>query len=287
MKLSKTELLLLEQVAKGNKDVKTIARSIKKSNKQVYLTINSLKDKNILESAKRELITKDLLHLSLLLQMLSNNPNLVPVLSDSGIPILTELLSGFGVKSVEKNTKLKKSIIYRKLQEANKRSMIKKADSGFMINERLWPKLKEFLEELNKYESMTDPRIPASATIYWRKNKTILFSCKEELDATKTAFSAYENLGIKLLLTKNYYSLPKKELTIKKIIKDSLLILEHEKDSRNLVFLAIFYAKYRAEINLKQKVLSGFDSVFAKKRVKGYPSYDEIKEKAEVYGVKI
>ena len=56
----------------------------------------------------------------------------------------------------------------------------------------------DFLEELKKYEDTTDERIPVSSIIYYKKDEEIVFSNKEELDAAKTAFSAYEEYGISI-----------------------------------------------------------------------------------------
>jgi len=287
MQLSKTEINVLEQIAKGNKTIKTIAKALKKSDKQIYVTAKNLTEKNVLERINKTLKVKEALHITLLLQLLADIPNLAPVLSDSGIPIFTALLKPLTIEEISKETGFKKTIIYSKIQEAGKRSMIRKTKFAFMINEKMWLKLMNFLKELKKYEKTIDARIPASATIYYKKNKEIVFSCKEEVDAIKTAFSAYGKYGIKLLLVKNYYYLPKRELIKEDILRHSLYVVEKDKDIRNLIFIALFYAKYKKEFKIKHEILTNLVAILAGRKIDGYPTYKELKDRAEVYGIKV
>jgi len=287
MKLSKTEINVLEQIAKGNKSIKTIAKALKKSDKQIYVTAKNLAEKNFIELINGTLKTKEALHISLLLQLLADIPNLTPVLSDSGIPIFTALLKPLTIEEISKETGFKKTIVYSKIQEASKRSMVRKTKFTFMMNEKIWLKLMDFLKELKKYEGTIDSRIPASSTIYYKKNKEIIFSCKEDADAVKTAFSAYEKYGIKLLLVKNYYYLPKKELTKEDILRHSLYVVEKDGDIRNLIFIALFYAKYKREFKIKHEILTDLNAVLAGRKIDGYPTYEELKDRAEVYSIKV
>jgi len=287
MRLSKTEILLLEQVAKGNKLIKSLALALKVKERRIYVIVNNLTQKGFIKRINGTLETKEALHINLFLQVLIEYPNLAPAISDSGIPIFTALLESSTIEEVSQATGFKKTVIYTKLGEAKKRSMVRKTHSTFKLNEKMWAKLIDFLIELNKYESMTDIIIPASSTIYYKKNKEIIFASKEETEAEKTAFSAYEKYGIKLLTVKNYYYLPKKTLTKEEVLRHSLYIVEKEKDIRNLIFIALFYAKFRNEFKLKHKILMNISAVLAKGKVEGYPDYQEIKDRAEVYGIEV
>ena len=287
MQLSKTEINVLEQIAKGNKFIKTVAKALKKSDKQIYVTAKNLAEKNVIERINKILKVKEALHIALLLQLLADIPNLAPVLSDSGIPIFTALLKPLTIEEISNETGFKKTMIYSKIQEAGKRSMIRKTKFAFMINEKMWLKLIDFLKELKKYEKTIDARIPSSSTIYYKKNKEIVFSCKEEVDAIKTAFSAYEKYGIKLLLVKNYYYLPKRELIKEDILMHSLYVVEKNRDIRNLIFIALFYAKYKKEFKIKHEILTNLTEVLAGRKIDGYPTYEELKDRAEVYDIKV
>ena len=142
--------------------------------------------------------------------------------------------------------------------------------------------------EYKKHEETTDLRIPANSTIYYKNKKEIIFSNIADLDATRTGFSAYEKYGIKLLLTKNYYYLPKKTLTIQDILKHSLYITQKDKNIRNLTFICLFYLKNKNSLSsIKHPILNRIKQILKGKNIQGYPTLEEIKEKAEIYDIKI
>jgi hypothetical protein len=174
--------------------------------------------------------------------------------------------------------------LYEKISEAKKRSIIIKKGNKFELNEKLWQPLKIFLEEIKKFEQTTDHRIPASSIIYYKKNDELVFSSKEKIDAVKTAFSAF---GIDLLLTTDFYFLPKKKLKKKDILLHSLYVLENDFDARNLIFVALFYAKFKRELKIKHQIIKNLDAVFRGEEMAGYPNLKEIKERAEVYNIKV
>lgn len=287
MELSKGELLVLEQIAKGNKSLKSIALALNKSEKQVYVYVKNLSDKGYITLSNGSIEPKRLVHLSLLLQILSKIPNLVPMLSDAGISILIAILEPATVSDISKKTGYKKTAIYSKLIEARKRSLVNKNENKFEINEKMWGELKEFLEEAAKYESSIDERIPTSAIIYYKRGNEIIFSTKENIDAVKTAFSAYERYGIELLTSTNYYYLPKKYLTKEEILIHSLYIEEKEHDMRYLTSIALFYAKYKNELKVSHPIIRNLSEILSGKNINGYPTYQEIKDRADVYNIKL
>lgn len=287
MQLTKPELLLLEQIANGNKAIKSLAVALKKSDKQIYVTAKKLAEKGFIERLNGTLEPKRTAFIALLLQMLAKTPNLAPVLADSGIPILTAMLKPVTMQEIMDETGLKRTAVYDKIEQAKRRSMVKKRVSTYEINERLWNPLKEFLEELKRYEATTDERIPASSIIYYKKDDEVVFSSKEELDAVKTAFSAYEEYGIGILTITNYYYLPKKKLSKQDILTHSLYVVEKDKDIRHLIFIALLYAKFKDEFKIKHPILMNLSAILAGGEINGYPKYQEIKDRAEVYGIKM
>ena len=287
MELTKGELFVLEQVAKGNKNIKEIAVTLKKSEPQIYIYVKKLTDKSLIDLNNGGIEPKKIPYVSLLLQLLSKTPNLTPILEGPGIPIFTAMLQPSTLEEITNETGYKKTAIYKRLQEARKRSLVRKNQATFEINDKMWAELKETLEEIKKSELKTDNRIPASAIIYYKKKDEIVFSSKEELDAVKTAFSAYKNYGIDLLTITNFYYLPKKTLTKDDILKHSLYIIEKDMDIRYLIFIALFYAKYRKEFKIQHQILRNINLVLAGKDVKGYPTYQEIKDRAEIYHIKV
>ncbi len=287
MELTKGEISVLEQAAKGNKSLKKIALALKKSEPQVYVYVRNLSGKSLVELIDGVIEPKRTAHLSLLLQLLSKVPNLTPILEGPGIPIFTAMLKPSTIEEISSETGYKKTAIYKRLQEASKRSLVRKKLTMFEINDPMWAGLKETLEEIKKSELRTDSRIPASAIIYYKKGDEIVFSSREELDAVKTSFSAYQDYGIGLLTITHFYFLPKKTLTKEDILKHSLYIAEKDMDIRYLIFIALFYAKYKKTFKIKHPMLMNISAVLAGREVKGYPKYQEIKDRAEVYRIKV
>lgn len=279
--MNKTELKILRELANGNSRIKDIATAVKKSEKQVYRA--NLEDFAIRERSKIE--PKKATHASLLLQLLSEFPDLADLLSKSGIIILTSTLEPKTTKDISKETSLKKSIIYRKIRQAINISAISKQNKRYILNDKIWPKLKEFLIEFKNYQETIDNRIPANSVIYHKSGKEIVFSNRAEQDAALTAFSAYSNYGIKLLLPTNYYYLPKKKLSKKEVLIHSLYIAEKEKTIRHLTYTALFYIKFK--IQCIHPILSEIKMLLKGKTIKGYPTLKEIKEKAELYDIRI
>ena len=284
MELSRGELLILEQVAKGNKSIKEIANTLKKSTPQIYVYAKNLSIKSSIELKHGIINPKSM---PLLLQLLSKTPNLTPVLEGPGIPIFTALLKPSTIEEVSKETGYKKTAVYKRLKEAKKRSLIRKESATFEINDKMWKGLKDALEEIRKVELETDKRIPLSAIIYYKKGEEIVFSSKEDLDAVQTAFSAYKDYGITLLTVTNFYYLPKKTLTKEDILKHSIYIAEKDMDTRYIIFIALFYAKYKKEFNIRHPILTNIDAILKGADVKGYPKYQEIKDRAEIYNIEV
>lgn len=289
MQLSETELRILQQIANGNTDIKKIAEKLDRDISRIYRSKNKLVEKKFLEFSQSTFKLKKITHITLFLQLLIKHPNMVNLLSGSGIPLLIELLHPKTVEEVESKTEFKKSIIYKKIKQAiNISAVIPKEKHKYVINEKIWKDLKDFLVEYKKHEETTDSRIPANSNIYYKNKEEIVFSNNADLDATLTGFSAYEKHGIKLRLTTNYYYLPKKTLTIQDILKHSLYITQKDKNIRNLTFICLFFLKNKNDLILiKHPILNKIKQILKGKNIQGYPTLEEIKEKAEVYDIRI
>jgi predicted transcriptional regulator len=289
MRFSQTDLKILEQLAQGTTDIKTIATHLQKSDKQIYASSQKLKTKNILDLLNGNLEPKKIPHVTILLHLLKKHPNLTNIISGSGLTILSHLITPKKVTDIVQETGISKTMVYDKIQQCLSISMVKlKAENTYMINPDIWPDLQEFLTALNIYDETTDPRVPANSTIYYKNNKEILFSNNSTLAATQTGFSAYEQYGLKLRLPTIYYYLPKKTISKKDVFIHSLRIAEKENDIRYLTYLSLFYAKYKNELtDVKHILLDNIKQILQGKHIKGYPSLEEIKEKADVYDIRL
>lgn len=288
MQLSQTELKVLEQVAYGNNRIEDIAQNLHRSSSQIYRAQQSLSKYGFLHLDNGNLEPEKSIYSSLILNLFSRYPNLIELFSDSGLKILMSILKPKSISQIMRETNLKRSTIYKKIRVGQNISAITMDNNHkFTINEKIWPNLKEYLEENRKREEKIDSRIPVNSVIYHKNENEILFSNKSELKATLTAFSKYEQYGIKLLLPTYFYYLPNRELSKEKILLHSLYIVNKEKDYRYLTYTALFYIKFKNEFpKIKHSLLKKIESILKGKKIEGYPTIEEIRERGILYDIR-
>lgn len=280
--MNQTELKILVEIAKGNDQIKSIAQALKKHHSQIYRTIKRLEFLTVKEGI---IVPEKLVFLNQLFQLLSTYPNLTQPFSNSGLEILLLLTQPKTAKELIQETKLKRSSIFIKLRQFKAINLITK---DHRLNQKVWPQVQDFLEEYLKHRQSTDRRVPINAVIYYKNQQEIVFSLKTEFKASLTAFSKYKDFGIELLLPTNYYYLPQKTLSIKEIFIHSLYITEKELEPRNLIYLTLFYLKHKNYLTkIKSPILDSIKRILAGEIISNYPSLKEIKEKAEIYDIKV
>lgn len=287
MKLSKTELKMLKSISKKNK-VDGIATALSISKSQAYRVIRKLGDKGFITIDKEGIRPTLKTHTNLLLKILNEFDSLIAPFSGAGLKIYTELTEPRTINEIKERTGLQKAIIFKKLRQGKKISLIVHKKAGYEINKKIWKDANEFLVELKRYEENIDPRVPVNSSIYMKKEDEIIFSSKEQIDAEPTAFSAYGKHGIKIFLNKNYYYLPKKKLSRKNIFRHSLDIINKEHKIRYIIFVALFYIKFKKELSkVHHRVLEDIKRVLKGERIPNFPTLDEIKDRAEVYNIEV
>ena len=276
MRLSKTELKVIREISLGNNIIKNIALNLNKSEKQIYRIIKSLKEKNIILGKS---INKQP-HLNFLIRSIVDYPNTINFLSGIGINLLQNLPSS--IKDLE--LKIKKSMIYNKINLGKEMNLIKKENNIYFINKKIWPEVYNFINQLNIFENTIDYNLPDDAKIYY-KNDEIIFSSKQKINATLTAFSIYEGYGIKLYNNKYFYVLPKQNINLRKLFEHSLKIVSIENDINSKIFLSLLYLKYKPRI--KHEIIDNIKKILYGKKIKNYPTINEIKDRADLYDIKL
>ncbi|MGM5481788.1 MAG: helix-turn-helix domain-containing protein [Nanobdellota archaeon] len=288
MYFSQTELKTLAELGNGKKTPSELAEALSKSISQIYRTLQKLEEKDIITLIRGTIKLKTKTHITLLTTQLASHKSLITPLSGAGMRIYTELSRPQTLQELVANTKLHQVTILKKIQEGKKISLVKKENKRYSLNEKLWPEAKQMLDEMKIHEKYTDERIPANSRIYKKENQTIIFSNKDELDATKTAFSRFSEYEIKILLLTNYYILPKQELTTRDIFNHALIITEEEFEIRKVIFITLFYLKYKEKVsNIDHPILKNIKGILKGETIKGYPTRQELEEKAKVYNLKL
>lgn len=288
MMFSKTELEMLSEIGKGIVSVSELAKALKISISQMYRLAQKLNQKGVLQYSKNTLYLERKTHINMLLLLLSKAKNLSEPFSGTGLQIYSSIITPKKVSEIEKETGLHKTTVLKKLNQGRKMSLILKEKRKYRVNEKIWPDAKELLIEVKKFEESLDNRVPVSSVIYFKNENEIVFSTKVNVDAEKTAFSAYDKYGLGLLLVNNYYFLPKRNLTKKEVFVHSLLIAEKEPETRYLIMIALFYAKYKNELlDVKHPVIENIINILSGKIIFGYPTLAEIQDRASIYHLKV
>lgn len=288
MELSQNELKALQIMAGGETGIKQIAVRLGISLKQAYRVCKALGQKGLLQRERKAVMLSKVPMAVMLSNLISENPNTIPLLADSGITIFIALLAQKSTAQIAAESGLKKSIIYRKLKQALSISAARKEKGKYIINDKVWPKLKELLQAIKTQEETIDSRAPLGSVIYFKNKKEILFSNKADIGASLAAFSRYADYGIKLLLHTNFYYLPKKKLSLKQIFLHSLCIAEKENYIYYIIYIALLYIQHKQLLSsVRHPIIENINKVLKGQKVEGYPSLAEIKEKAELYDIKV
>jgi hypothetical protein len=288
MRLSQTELNVLKELALGRNVISDLARTLHKSEQQVYRSSKKLGEKGFVNLVDRRLKPQRTPHATLLLALLKKYPNLVSVLSGSGLPILSSIASPKTVTDIIRDTDISKTVVYGKINQSLSLSILKSGNNDtYSINKEIWPDLASFLKTLTLYDEISDPRVPEASTIYHRTRRDIVFSTSVQVDATPTAFSEYKNYGLSLLLPVNFFYLPKRHLTREDVFLHSLFVIEKEHERRYALYTVLFYLKYRKGLqNTKHPFMTKIQKVLEKKTIDDFPTYNEIMEKARDYDIR-
>jgi hypothetical protein len=236
----------------------------------------------------------------LLVNILNDDPSLIAILKNEGIPILMNLMNAEynQIDSLARATGLGTSSVYPYIRKMLQRQMIHKEEGHLLINRKLWNELYEFISLYKTHCALKQfDEIPNNAKIYFESPYEVIFSLPTEYEgASKTAFSAYGEYGIKLFEKEIFYRVDehhRKKLDPQTILLDSLRISGSEVDSsiRRKMYSFLFYRKNithlkktkHPDLDLMKDIVRG------KGRVKNtaFPTYEELVEKGADYDIKI
>ncbi len=262
-------------------DVGVIASALHVSQSQAYRVLKKLKEKGAID--KSVLVSAP--YLKKLVLLLRKHPNLVSVFRDSNLAILLQMIFPKTVKKVSELLCCDEQTVYKLVQQARRIGLVLKIKNQFVINGDNWPLGKEFFEDLLRQEMSFDKRTPKDSVIYFKSEKEILFSTNSSVDASRAAFSAFADFGVKVLPVTNYYYSPKNKLVAQEVFDQALQVTKSDFDYRNLVFLAIFLLKHNVKSD--DEIVKNLYRVFGGSSIEGYPSKKDLQEKAKLYGVSL
>jgi predicted transcriptional regulator len=153
----------------------------------------------------------------------------------------------------------------------------------FSFNYILWPELKEFVTSLLEYQVLR--LVPREALLIKSYENSVLFKSLRPQDATFTSFSAYEDYGILLGLRDNYYTMPKRELSIQEVFIHSL---DSAGELQQKLFCMLFYLKNKEKLGaIDHPMMNNLKAVLQGERIRGYPTLEDIEDRTDLYDIKL
>ncbi|MCL1984141.1 MAG: hypothetical protein FWG58_01925 [Methanomassiliicoccaceae archaeon] len=286
---SETELKILSDISRGNDTVPRLIENTGRSRAQIYKVLNSLRKKKTLRLDEGRIILENKTHISLLINVLRRLHRSYGTISNDGMDIIAELTVGpVSVKELTERTGINQRTVSRKISKMASMSMVRKNDGKYSLNQRAWPDLYELAASYHSYLKNNDPRAIQGSKIYYVSKELVVFSSDSEADYTKTAFSRYTELGIEIGLRTNYYCDLKRDLSVPDVFLHSLHIISNNKDWWLMMMALIFYVKFRDELKgVDHKMKDEMDAVLTGSSVEGWVPINEMRERADMYGVRL
>lgn len=166
-------------------------------------------------------------------------------------------------------------------------AVVKRSRKGkayrYSFNYILWSELKDFVASLLEYQVLR--LVPREALLIKSYGSHVLFKSIRLQDATPSSFSAYGNYGIELGLRDNYYTLPKRELSIQEVFLHSL---DSSGELPQRLFCILFYLKNRDKLeSIDHPMMKDLKAVLQGKNIRGYPTMEDVMDRADLYGIQL
>jgi hypothetical protein len=182
-------------------------------------------------------------------------------------------------------TGISSDTIYYYLQDLRSLGIVSRSKQGkayfYSFNYITWKDLKDFVAFLLEYQVLR--LVPREGLLIRSYGDSVLFKSLRPQDATPASFSAYGEHGIELGLRDNYYTLPKRDLSLGEIFIHSL---DSAEGISQRLYCILFYLKNKEALKeVQHPMMESIRAVLRGEHIKGYPTVEEIEEQAELYGI--
>jgi len=210
------------------------------------------------------------------------------LLADGRIELLSWLnQSAKSAKELHEKAGIPLKTVYYYLHDLARLGVVVTTNKGksslYSFNYVYWGALKDFVSALQEYDKAR--LVPRDALLIKIYKDGVLFKSLRVQDATFTSFSSYMDYGIELGLRDNYYTLPKRELSIEEVFIHSL---DSAEDRSQKLFCILFYLRNRDKLrSVLHPMMKDIEAVLQGEKVKGYPSLEDVEDRTEMYGIEI
>jgi predicted transcriptional regulator len=292
MRFSKTEIESLVLIAESKQNLRAgdLSRALNLRPETLSRAITSLVKKGLLERVGKEITIAGTPTAEMFKKLyFAHRASLFSLLlADGRTDLLSRIENGQkSAEDLEKETSIPRKTIYRYLRDFHHLGIVRRHKKGrgrvFSFNYILWKELKDFVTALFDYQVVR--QIPREGLLIKIYEDNVLFKSLRSQDATLTSFSAFDDYVIELGLRDNYYALPKRKLTIEEVFVHSL---DSAEDHRQRLFCMLFYLKNIDKLkNVEHPIKKKLKKVLHGKRIEGYPTMEEINDKADLCGIKL
>jgi predicted transcriptional regulator len=208
------------------------------------------------------------------------------ILSGQRMKLLSQLDSSQkSLDALTRETGISSDTIYYYLQDLRSLGIVSRSKQGkacfYSFNYITWKDLKDFVAALMEFQILR--LVPREALIIKNYVDSVLFKSLRPQDATPTSFMAYRDYGIELGLRDNYYTLPKRVLSIQEVFIHSL---DSAEGMSQRLYCILFYLKNKEALKeVLHPMIESIRMVLSGSHVQGYPTAEEIEEQAELYGI--
>ncbi len=250
--------------------------------------ITGLQDKGLAERAGGEIVLARMPPAEVFKRLYYSHraSPLQEILSGRRVELLSRLDSSQkSLEALAGETGISSDTIYYYLQDMRSLGIISRSKQGkayiYSFNYITWKDLKDFVAALMEFQVLR--LVPREALLIRSYGDSVLFKSLRPQDATPTSFSAYKDHGIELGLRDNYYTLPKRELSLEEIFIHSL---DSAEGISQRLYCILFYLKNKQALKEVQHPMMGSIRVVLRgEHIKGYPTQEEIEEQAGLYGI--
>ena len=210
------------------------------------------------------------------------------ILADRRVDLLYSLdQNPKSVETLARESALPSKTVYYYLKDLIRLGIVRKTKTNrgylYSFNYLFWGALKDFVTTLQEHRLRR--LVPREALMIKGNKDGVLFKSIRPQDATFASFSAYKDYGIDLGLMDNYYTLPKRELSIKEIFIHSL---DSAEVLQQRLVCILFYLKNREKLKgVDHPLIEDIQAILRGERIKGYPTLDDIRDRAELYDIEI
>jgi predicted transcriptional regulator len=292
MYLSKNDILALALIAGSEEPVnpRNLLAELGFRRETISRLLTHLEDQGLIERRGREIILADTPPAEAFKKLYYSHraSPLQKVLYLRRVELLAKLDQiPKSLEALATETSIPSDTLYGYLKGFLRLGVVKRSREGkaylYSFNYILWSELKDFVTAFLEYQALR--LVPREALLIKSYGNSVLFKSIRQQDATPTSFSAYGEYGIDLGLRDNYYTLPKRELSIEEVFIHSLDCVE---DLRQRLFCILFYLKNRHKLEgVDHPMMKDINAVLQGERIKGYPTLDDIEDRAELYDIEL